>query len=160
MPEMDGIETTHIIRRMHSEYDDVPIIALTANALENAKGMFLVEGMNDFMPKPIEFGVLLKMVKNWLPEDKIIELSREKIIASNEKEDELTISGLDVREAVHLIGSVRVYKDVINQYYKSIEKKRQVISDAYEKGDWERYTTEVHALKSSSRQIGTLCYCK
>ena len=61
---------------------------------------------------------------------------------------------MDVREAVHLIGSVRVYKDVINQYYKSIEKKRQVISDAYEKGDWERYTTEVHALKSSSRQIG------
>lgn len=64
MPEMDGIETTHIIRRMHPEYDDVPIIALTANALENAKGMFLVEGMNDFMAKPIEFRVLLQMVKN------------------------------------------------------------------------------------------------
>ena len=156
MPEMDGIETTHIIRRMHPEYDDVPIIALTANALENAKGMFLVEGMNDFMPKPIELGVFLNMVKTWLPEDKIIQLSGDDIIVQNEVEEELTIPGIDVKGAVRLLGSVNIYKNVLNQYYKGIEKKRQVISDAYEQGDWDRYTTEVHALKSSSRQIGAV----
>ena len=154
MPEMDGIETTHIIRRMHPEYDDVPIIALTANALENAKGMFLVEGMNDFMPKPIELGVLLNMVKTWLPGDKIIELSGDESLVSNQTREELLIPGLDVKEAIHMIGSVKVYKEVLNQYYKNIEKKKQLISDLYEKGDWNRYTTEVHALKSSSRQIG------
>lgn len=154
MPEMDGIETTHIIRRMHPEYDDVPIIALTANALENAKGMFLVEGMNDFMPKPIEFGEFLHMVKTWLPEDKVIELTEDKIIVQDETDEELTIPGLNVKEAIALIGSVSVYKNVLNQYYKGIEKKKQVIRDAYEQGDWDRYTTEVHALKSSSRQIG------
>lgn len=153
MPEMDGIETTHIIRRMHPEYNDVPIIALTANALENAKGMFLVEGMNDFMAKPIEFNVLLQMVKNWLPKEKIIQLSKDEVI-TREQEEELSIPQLDVKEAVRLIGSVRVYKDVLNQYYKNIEKKKQVIQLSYENGDWERYTTEVHALKSSSRQIG------
>ena len=37
MPEIDGIETTHIIRRFHSEYDNVPIIALTANVIGNVK---------------------------------------------------------------------------------------------------------------------------
>ena len=41
-----------------------------------------------------------------------------------------------------------------HQYYKNIDKKKQVIKSSYETGDWERYTTEVHALKSSSRQIG------
>lgn len=153
MPEMDGIETTHIIRRMHPEYDDVPIIALTANALENAKGMFLVEGMNDFMAKPIEFRVLLQMVKNWLPKDKVVELEQAESVAQN-REEELNIPELDVKEAVRLIGSVSIYKDVLNQYYKNIEKKKQVIKASYESGDWERYTTEVHALKSSSRQIG------
>ncbi|MDD7642294.1 MAG: PocR ligand-binding domain-containing protein [bacterium] len=155
MPEMDGIETTHIIRRMHPEYDDVPIIALTANALENAKGMFLVEGMNDFMAKPIEFSVLLQMVRNWLPKDKIIELEQAEPVAKNQ-EEELNIPELDVKEAVRLIGSVSIYKDVLNQYYKNIEKKKQVIKASYESGDWERYTTEVHALKSSSRQIGAV----
>lgn len=155
MPEMDGIETTHIIRRLHPEYDDVPIIALTANALENAKGMFLVEGMNDFMPKPIEFGQLLHMVKTWLPEDKVLPLSEHQITAQNQEEqEELIIPGVDVKGAIHLIGSMRVYKDVLTQYYKNIDKKKQIISNSYEKGDWERYTTEVHALKSSSRQIG------
>ena len=156
MPMMDGIETTHIIRRMHPEYDDVPIIALTANAMENAKGMFLVEGMNDFMPKPIEFALLLQMLKNWLPKEKIIELSQEEIASlnSNEPDQTMDIPGLDVKEAVRLIGSVSIYHDVLNQYYKNVEKKKQVILSSYETADWERYTTEVHALKSSSRQIG------
>ena len=40
MPELDGVETTHIIRRFHPEYDDVPIIALTANAIDGTKEMF------------------------------------------------------------------------------------------------------------------------
>lgn len=84
MPEIDGIETTHIIRRMYSNYDDVPIIALTANALENAKGMFLVEGMNDFMPKPIDFKELLRIVKTWLPPSKIISIDPE-TVASGDK---------------------------------------------------------------------------
>ncbi|MDD7176938.1 MAG: ATP-binding protein, partial [Lachnospiraceae bacterium] len=157
MPEMDGIETTHIIRRMHPEYDDVPIIALTANAMENAKGMFLVEGMNDFMPKPIEFGQLLQMVKTWLPEDKVIPLADDQITAQKQEEkEELIIPGVDVKGAIHLIGSMRVYKDVLTQYYKNIDKKKQMIINSFEKGDWERYTTEVHALKSSSRQIGAI----
>ena len=44
MPELDGVETTHIIRRFHPEYDDVPIIALTANAMEGTKEMFCRKG--------------------------------------------------------------------------------------------------------------------
>lgn len=153
MPAMDGIETTHIIRRMYPNYNNVPIIALTANALENAKGMFLVEGMNDFVPKPIEFGVLLKMLRTWLPADKIVELSAEQIKVSQE-ETSLEIPGLEVGEALSLIGSIDVYKSVLNQYYRGIDKKAVIIQKAYEDQDWDRYTTEVHALKSSSRQIG------
>ena len=44
MPEIDGVETTRLIRRFHPEYDEVPIIALTANAVEGTKEMFLSEG--------------------------------------------------------------------------------------------------------------------
>lgn len=64
MPELDGVETTHIIRRFHKEYDSVPIIALTANAVDGVKEMFLNEGMNDFVAKPIEMSrILAKLQK-------------------------------------------------------------------------------------------------
>ncbi len=155
MPVMDGIETTHIIRRMYPAYDEVPIIALTANALEQAKGMFLVEGMNDFVPKPIEFATILKVLRRWLPAEKIKELSAEEIAAAEAKSPtSFEIPGLDVDEALKLIGSIDVYKTVINKYYRGIDKKIDVIRGAYDAKDWGLYTTEVHALKSSSRQIG------
>ncbi|MGN0682541.1 MAG: ATP-binding protein, partial [Oscillospiraceae bacterium] len=55
MPEMDGIEATKIIRGMEGEYyKKLPIIALTANAVNGVREMFIQEGLNDFLAKPIE----------------------------------------------------------------------------------------------------------
>ena len=68
MPEMDGVETTHVIRAMKGEYyKNVPIIALTANAVNGAKEMFLEEGMNDFIAKPISIRELSEKILDWLP---------------------------------------------------------------------------------------------
>ena len=72
MPEIDGVETTHIIRRFHKEYDEVPIIALTANAVSGIKEMFIKEGMNDFIAKPIKVKenitiICSSVVKNVVP---------------------------------------------------------------------------------------------
>ena len=54
MPEMDGIECFHRIRNKKGMYfKDVPIIALTANAVAGAREMFLSEGFQDFVAKPI-----------------------------------------------------------------------------------------------------------
>ncbi|MCH5262689.1 MAG: response regulator [Lachnospiraceae bacterium] len=68
MPDMDGVETTHIIRQMEGEYyKNVPIIALTANAISGVKEMFLQEGMNDFIAKPINVKELSEKILDWLP---------------------------------------------------------------------------------------------
>ena len=72
MPEVDGVETTHIIRRMIPGYEEVPIIALTANAIGGTKEMFIREGMNDFVAKPIETKEIVGMVRKWLPAVKIM----------------------------------------------------------------------------------------
>lgn len=154
MPEMDGVETTHIIRRFHEEYNDVPIIALTANVLEETQAMFLVEGMNDFMAKPIEVGLLINMVRHWLPEKKIIKISAQMQQGENMYEEYLYIPGLNLDAARTLIGSDALLREVIDNYYHAIDKKYQKIAEAYQKQDWKDYTIEVHALKSASRQIG------
>lgn len=68
MPEMDGIETTRRIRALEgSYYQEVPIIALTANAINGAKEMFVEEGMNDFIAKPINMKELSDKILEWLP---------------------------------------------------------------------------------------------
>ena len=68
MPDMDGVEATHVIRELDGEYyKNVPIIALTANALSGAKEMFLEEGMNDFVAKPINIKELSEKILSWLP---------------------------------------------------------------------------------------------
>jgi CheY-like chemotaxis protein/anti-sigma regulatory factor (Ser/Thr protein kinase) len=72
MPGLDGIDTTRLIKRFHPKYNGIPIIALTANVMEDAKKMFLDEGMSDIIPKPIEVQTLNEKLLKWLPPDKII----------------------------------------------------------------------------------------
>lgn len=161
MPEIDGVETTHIIRRFHPEYNDVPIIALTANAVDGTKEMFLKEGMNDFVAKPIELKIITAKLKHWLPNSKIQKLDGKTAAAApaislSSDSAAIEIEGLDTKTAMGLLGKEELFWTVLKDYYKVIEKKAALIKEAEQKEDWNRYTIEVHALKSASRQIGAL----
>lgn len=70
MPNMDGIETTHKIREEYPEYRDVPVIAFTANAVEEAREKLLKEGMDDFIAKPVKNKDLENLLIKWLPKDR------------------------------------------------------------------------------------------
>ena len=74
MPEMDGIETTKRIREWENKQPDtdkqLPIIALTANAVSGMREMFLLHGFNDFISKPIEISKLDRILEKWIPKDK------------------------------------------------------------------------------------------
>ena len=156
MPEMDGVETTRVIRRFHPEYENIPIIALTANAISGTKEMFIDEGMNDFIAKPIEMRTMLSKLRIWLPKEKIKKVSSAYQQKTVKKETTLKINGLDTEEALRLVGSEKLFWAVLKDYYNAIEKKATVIYESVEKEDWDRYTIEVHALKSASRQIGAI----
>ncbi len=158
MPEMDGIETTRIIRRFYSDYNDVPIIALTANAVDGTKEMFLNEGMNDFVSKPIELRMITSKIKQWLPVEKIKRVSeRVNISLDDGKGNDIDVSNigdLDTEKAIMLLGSKELFWSILETYYKSIEKKADLIKEMENKGDWAGYTIEVHSLKSFSSQVG------
>lgn len=67
MPDMDGVETMRAIRMLpEKRYQSLPIIALTANATENAKQMFLQLGFNGFLSKPIDIKKLNGILEKWL----------------------------------------------------------------------------------------------
>lgn len=70
MPVMNGVEATAALRRMEGEYyQKLPVIALTADAMEEAKQEFTAAGMNDFVAKPIEMKEICGVIKSWLPKE-------------------------------------------------------------------------------------------
>lgn len=159
MPEVDGIDTTHIIRRLMIDYAEVPIIALTANAIAGTRDMFIAEGMNDFVAKPIDTKEITAKLRKWLPQEKLIPLGEKGVdnqMAGEKPQfrpvEEITF--LNVEEALSLLKTEELFWMVLKEYYISIEKKAASIEQHREQKEWKDYTIEVHALKSTSRQIG------
>ena len=155
MPDVDGVETTRVIRRLLGENGQVPIIALTANAVDGVREMFLSEGMNDLVTKPIEVRTLVAKLKKWLPPEKVLKQSG---MRKNGERHEASISieGLDVQEAMRLVGNETLFWAVLKEYYRVIDKKYGMIGEYERQEKWKEYTIEVHALKSASRQIGAM----
>ena len=69
MPEMDGIEAAKAIRSLETDYaKNVPIIALTANAIQGTEEIFYANGFQAFIPKPIDVRQMDGVVREWIPE--------------------------------------------------------------------------------------------
>ncbi|MCM1157356.1 MAG: PocR ligand-binding domain-containing protein [Bacteroidales bacterium] len=165
MPDMDGLEATAMIRERFPEYNDIPIIALTANALSGNREMFLNAGLNDYVAKPIKFDVLIEVLKKYLPKDKLVMLGKEEILKKATKNIDMDsgISGmafLDTGYALELLKSEKLYWKVLKDYYNMIDKKSEKIKRCEAEEDIGNYIVEVHALKSSSKQIGALSLSK
>ncbi len=154
MPDVDGVETTRVIRRLLGENGQVPIIALTANAVDGVREMFISEGMDDLVTKPIEMRNIVSKLKKWLPPEKILKRSGVRKSEDKPAAPIAAIEGLDVRAAMKLVGNEALFWAVLKEYYRVIDRKYAMIQEYEQKEQWKEYTIEVHALKSASRQIG------
>ena len=84
MPEMDGIDTLKNIRALGIHgLNKVPVAALTANAVSGAREMFLDAGFDEYLSKPIERDKFEKILREYLPKDKIIYTANEGEKAEN-----------------------------------------------------------------------------
>lgn len=156
MPGMDGVEATGIIRSMPGDYyKNLPIIALTANAVNGVREMFINSGFNDFIAKPIELSVLDRVIKTWLPKEYILPPTQE-----TKKEVKNTLNIIDgkhisvTKGVKYAGGNEEAYYEILDMYVRKGEEKRVLINELWEKKDWKNYTIEVHALKSTSQSIG------
>ncbi len=151
MPGMDGIEATAEIRRLG--FVDVPIVALTANAISGVKEMFESAGMNDFLAKPIEMSKLNSILEKWIPRGKQQRGTSGNL--SKETKCALEIKDVNVKQGIDYIGgNVEGYIEILDVYVRDGKKKITEISTCLENKDISLFTTYVHALKSASLSIG------
>ena len=153
MPGMDGIEAAVAIRALGGSCESVPIIALTANAVSGMKEMFLQNGLNDFLSKPIDPGKLESILRKWLPGEKQRSAGAH---APHEKPLALfEIGGLNVKKGLVLTGGTEAgYRTVLGQYCRDVESRMGFLGFSYAERDLKNFITQVHALKSVLASIG------
>jgi PAS domain S-box-containing protein len=160
MPGIDGMEATQIIRDMgvnDTYFSELPIVALTANAVTNMRDMFLNVGFNDFIPKPIDTVLLNSVLKKWIPKSKqrryfsVDEYTKD----TQGLENELKIDGVDVEKGVRITGGMQeVYLEILSTFIDEGSEKIAMVRESLDAGNLPLYTTTIHALKGALANIG------
>ena len=164
MPVMDGIEAAKAIRALpEDKYQKLPIIALTANAMVDARKEFLNAGMNGFVAKPIDFARICNQLKLWLPKDLVRDVPKEeakKLLADDLSDREIQPEdpqmGFSFEEGVKHCGSKAALMKTIRIFYRTIDSKANKIEQCLKEGLISDYVIEIHALKSSALLVGAV----
>ncbi|MFI5020089.1 MAG: response regulator [Alphaproteobacteria bacterium] len=185
MPEMDGLEATRRIRAMPGPKGRVPIVAISAHALENDRQRCMAAGMDDYVTKPIDRAGLLDTVGRWLGASKRHASSggavptpaapgqagslREALAAAlsaagadvaggQGKERKSGLAALDPATLDQLEADTdpTIAQELVKTYVLETVARIDHIAHAAERRDFATLEREAHSLKSSSGTFGAL----
>jgi signal transduction histidine kinase/DNA-binding response OmpR family regulator len=159
MPQMDGIEATSRLRALGGEFETLPIVALTANAVSGMREMFLASGFSDFLSKPIEVNKLNDVLERWIPKARRVKRASkdetQPAWTQTQSEPETpiaSIAGVDVALGLSRIGGkAKDYLEMLAAFVRSMEERLEALDP---NGDIKTFTIHVHALKSAAANIG------
>jgi HPt (histidine-containing phosphotransfer) domain-containing protein len=129
-------------------------VALTANAVVGNVDIFLENGINAFLAKPVDIQRLNEILEKWMPREKQIKTARD--FEEQEAQNKFpAISGVDVEAGIfNTGGTLDGYKRILGIFLQDIETRLPQIKAAWEEGDYEQYALLVHAIKGAFRIIG------
>lgn len=153
MPEMDGIEATQEIRKF-KDLKELPIIALTANAMRGDREKVIAAGMNDYVSKPIDIDELFTTLIKWLPQNETENTSvdNDKVAHANVV-DFPEISGIDVEEGLRNLNyKTSQYRNLLMKFSS---RNRNFISEFNEVlvNDYEVAFRMMHSLSGLSGSL-------
>lgn len=173
MPEMDGLETLKHIKSTEHQCVKTPIIMFTANAVTGAKEMYLREGADGFLTKPVLQEALDKILLKFLPEEMIVEQIdvKDSDYYSNNNATTTNLISTDMKElpeiegffwehARLLLSDTELLSNAVLEFYKRmdgliVELDNDVSFLSYEDAR-KLYCTNVHSLKSNAMMVGAL----
>ena len=172
MSGMDGVEAMKRIRTDVSGLNgSIPVVALTANAMSSAKQMFLSEGFDGFVSKPVETDELERVLRQVLPKASVTYIDSDITDGDTEhSEDEsgssalpeekdfltgLKKSGIDTDAGLkYCVGDKDFYRSLLVQFAAESTDKIASMKNYFTIRDWHNYEILVHALKSTSKMTG------
>lgn len=153
MPNMDGYQLTKTIRASKAAHKDIPIIALTANALKGEMEHCRSIGMDDYLSKPVQLESLQTTLEKFLRTSKpgVESLSPKKAAPS------ATEVPVDIQVLKDLVGDdAEMIKDLLQEYRDNSAATTKALHAAFQAGKWSMVGSTAHKLKSSSRSVGAM----
>ena len=165
MPEMDGIEATSEIRKLGGKYQDLTIIALTANAIQGASEMFIANSFDGFISKPIDMNIFRNALIEFLPHEKIKQKINgdDPIIPNvpncNAHEDFwAALSTVEEIEPevclLRLNGNKELYEKCVKLFYDDITPSIERMNGYLDNNDIKSFAISTHTLKSTLSSVG------
>ena len=159
MPEMDGIETLHEIRKLSDSPNiDTPVIVLTANALSGAREGYLKEGFADFLTKPIDGDLLEQTTEKYLPKELVIRAKADRRQSKGESvktdHEKYLQYGIFIENGLsHAKGDAEMYLELVRMFIREREKQEELNRFRSEQ-NMKDYAIWVHGLKGNARTLG------
>ncbi|MBE6147520.1 MAG: response regulator [Firmicutes bacterium] len=164
MPKMTGSET--LIKLRETPGFNIPVVALTANAIEGMREEYLEKGFDDYLAKPIDKNQMYQLLNKTLKKKEfektldfgplpkeIYEFST--IIEAEKKgKDYLIENGIEVEKGLSLLGDMEMYNDTAETYYQELLSKKEKLENFMNESDMKNYAILVHSLKSDSKYLG------
>ncbi len=155
MPVMDGITASHEIRKVFT-IDELPIIAMTANAMAEDIEKCAQAGMNGHIAKPIEPDKLLGTLQQYLKSYETVE-ERPDDIAGQKDMEKLFIPGLRAEAAVdRLGGSWATYRDLLELFLSENKDTEAQLTGLLESGQFQEAQLLAHTVKGTAGAIGAV----
>jgi two-component system sensor histidine kinase/response regulator len=154
MPEMDGLEATRRIRQ-EPAFRDLPIIAMTANAMKSDVEACLAAGMNDFLSKPIDRAALARSLRRWLPRREPAGGAPPARPASPSASAPPALDGVDVEGTIRRLGLS--FEELRPLYIRFADGQRKALEDlraASAAGDAAAARRHAHALAGAAGNLG------
>jgi signal transduction histidine kinase/CheY-like chemotaxis protein len=156
MPQMDGYQATCKIRDQYSP-QQLPVLAMTAHALNEEKEKCLAVGMNACLSKPINPGDLFSALKNWIPPGKR-EVPVQVLSETTAMEKKpVNISGIDLKKGIELMRSNQTFfLKYLSDFYQRYSQINQQLMISGAESDFELIHRTAHTLKSVAGNMGAM----
>ncbi|EMN6203484.1 response regulator, partial [Vibrio vulnificus] len=165
MPVMDGITATKAIRE-RAEWATLPIVAMTANAMQSDVERCHEAGMNDHVAKPINVHNLYQVLSQYLSASNAASHSSSSCStsgsqsspdrpASTDEDDLPTLSGINIKEAIfNTGGNKESYLSILSRFLEMQLEELPMFKEVVEKEDWDMAARMAHTLKGAAANLG------
>lgn len=160
MPVMDGLSATQALRRLPG-LDQIPVLAMTANAMDADRDACLQAGMNDFISKPIDPAQLWRALSKWLPAPESADTIPAPLSATSSPKPEAAEALPSVLPGVDLNLGLRysnrktsTYLSVLRQFARGQAQSNAQIEQALASGDLALAQRLAHTVKGVAANIG------